>query len=73
MTFEEFCNKVMVVYSNPKNLNLRYGQITFNLLADERPDLAAKIRGTELDPFYTIDSDRIADFYNWLQENWNQE
>jgi len=31
---------------------MRPGQITFNGLADLRPDLAEKITGTSADPFY---------------------
>lgn len=72
MTFEEFCAKVMAEYSKPENLNWRYGQITFNILAQERPDLSEEIRGTEMDPFYTKDPEKIANFYNWLAEAWEK-
>lgn len=32
--------------------NLRWGQTLFNTLVDVRPDIAERIRGTSLDPFY---------------------
>ena len=35
-----------------ENPDLRHGQSLFNALHDLRPDLANKVRGTALDPFY---------------------
>lgn len=43
---------------------LREGQRAYNQLREKRPDLATRILGTELDPFY-IDS-RLPAFREWL-------
>ncbi|RSN38537.1 hypothetical protein DMC64_41455 [Amycolatopsis sp. WAC 04197] len=42
----------------------REGQAAFNQLKRERPDLAAEIRGTDLDPF--DDSERLPAFLDHL-------
>lgn len=47
----------------------RKGQIAMNLLSDVRPDLADKVRGTDLDPFY-VDARLDDKFAKWLEENW---
>lgn len=49
----------------------RVGQGYFNLLAEVRPDLAAKVRGRTFDPFYktsvkTIDSA----FFTFIAQEW---
>lgn len=44
--------------------HLRMGQIAYNLLCERRPDLAEKIVGTDIDPFY--DSLRLGDFLEWV-------
>lgn len=44
----------------------RLGQAYFNTLHDMRPDLADKIRGTWLDPFYS--NGAIPHFLGWLIE-----
>jgi len=45
----------------------RLGQWAFNLLEAERPDLAAEVRGTSLDPFYLRAS---PEFWAFVMENW---
>lgn len=42
----------------------RLGQTYFNVLHQKRPDLADKIRGTYLDPFYS--NGAIPAFLKWL-------
>lgn len=48
--------------------NERRGQATFNTLFATRPDLAEKVRATNLDPFY--DDSKLHEFYNFIEENW---
>lgn len=47
----------------------RKGQLHFNLLHRLRPDLADKIRGTEIDPFYL--DERIPTYLTWITNNWH--
>lgn len=51
-----------------KKNKLRWGQGLFNHLCTVRPELAEKIRGTELDPFYR--DDRVPVFLEFLEKNW---
>ncbi len=46
----------------------RVGQFFFNVLYDNRPDLAETVRGTELDPFH--DDTRISGFLQFVESNW---
>lgn len=39
-----------------KKMKWREGQAFFNLIEERRPDLAAKIRGTVIDPFQAVSS-----------------
>jgi hypothetical protein len=52
------------------NPDLRVGQAKFNALVELRPDLAERIRGTELDTYYSDDPERSANNFLWLCENW---
>lgn len=61
MTMNEYIDEVTRV--GIEHPEWRRGQTYFNVLHQMRPSLANKIRGTNLDPFYT---DRIAPFCNWL-------
>lgn len=64
--FHEFWVKVDQHFA--KNHDWRYGQSVFNVLLTYRPDLAEKIRGTDLDPFY---SDNLSDeLHEWLYCHW---
>jgi hypothetical protein len=44
----------------------RLGQAYFNFLAQDYPELAKEIAGTDIDPFYV--DDRINDFLKHIQE-----
>ncbi len=44
----------------------RKGQIAYNVLALTRPDLAAKINNTNLDPFHR--DNRLNAFWSWLRK-----
>lgn len=50
----------------------RLGQAAFNVLCEVRPDLAEKVRGSGIDPFYVREpSDkRWFGFLKFLAENW---
>ena len=50
----------------------RFGQAAFNVLAEWRPDLAERVRGTMLDPFYSSRGDtRLKTFLRFLEQNWD--
>lgn len=49
--------------------NLRWGQAYFNVLCSHDPELADKIRSTQLDPFYS--DKQIPDFLNYIATHWN--
>ena len=44
----------------------RKGQTVFNVLLDLRPDMAERIRGTELDPFHR--DEVVPKLLDWLKE-----
>ena len=48
---EEFFAQVADVWAKSQG-RARYGQVLFNELYRVRPDLADRIRGTNIDPFY---------------------
>jgi len=63
---DAFCNEN--VQSLIKKNELRQGQAFFNLLELYQPAIADKIRGTDLDPYYSIDiAPAVHDF---LIKNW---
>lgn len=49
-------------------LDERKGQAFFNQLAEVRPDLAERVRGTVLDPFYQ--ETRLPEFLSFVAKNW---
>lgn len=57
------------LYSYRSDANYRPGQVAFNVLYEDRPDLAVRIRGGNIDPFY--DDDALVEFYAWVSENWD--
>lgn len=62
---------VVVSKRQQTNKYERYGQALFNALDQIRPDLAARIVATDLDPFYRSDSKGMdSALANWLWENW---
>lgn len=50
-SYEEFYERVYASYEHPANTK-RLGQVFFNKLHKERPEIAAQIQGTMFDPFY---------------------
>ena len=66
MTIERFMSDIKIIYQ--ENSAWRCGQVLFNYLYTVNPDLADKIRGTELDPFYN--DARIRDCINFLKSEW---
>lgn len=50
-TYEEFVDRVHASWEHPANQK-RLGQVFFNKLDKERPDIASRIRGTMFDPFH---------------------
>lgn len=51
----------------------RYGQVAFNLLNEVRPDLADRVIGSDIDPFYVHfhQTDyRFLRFCDFLIDNW---
>jgi hypothetical protein len=50
-----------------KNHFLRYGQALFNTLYERYPELANKITGTDIDPFYK--DTNIDKFLSFLYDN----
>ena len=55
------------------NTKERHGQALFNALAHQRPDLAAAVGGTDLDPFYDRDGEnpeRLRRLSEFLRARW---
>lgn len=48
----------------------RLGQSFFNVLREVRPDLAERVRGTKVDPFYV--DDKVTDFLNFVGSRWEE-
>lgn len=57
-----------VSYELRKHPEWRLGQTYFNVLAAVRPDLAAEVNGSLIDPFYR--DARLPDFNEFVLENW---
>lgn len=53
----------------------RYGQAAFNQLNEVRKDLADKVAGTDMDPFYMVESRWVywEKFVNFVADNWGDE
>lgn len=66
MTYDEFVTEAH--RARVKNPFLRQGQAASNALYLLRPDLAAKVTASDIDPFY--DDSKIDRFYEWLYLNW---
>lgn len=65
-TFEEYVQFSEKLFRDCRNW--RRGQCYFNQLIDSHPQLAEKIRGSDIDPFH--EDERISDFLEYLQQNW---
>lgn len=66
MSIKEYLDTVDEVRG--ANMRWRHGQALFNVLADHRPDLSERLRGTPIDPFH-LDYAPAA-FTEWLKANW---
>jgi hypothetical protein len=64
MTYTEY---FQIVYKRFYKTEERFGQACFNVLAEVKPDLAERVRGTKIDPFY-ID-ERFPEFEQFLTQN----
>lgn len=65
----------VVEFTHHNNPNHRYGQTAFNVLSAQRPDLADKVRGTDVDPFYVthhLSDARFLRFCDFLLDNWGK-
>ena len=67
MTFDEYLMNVEVAYRD--NPEWRWGQTYWNVLDDERPDLAHLLTLTELDPFHK-EPNQLGEFLAWLGDHW---
>lgn len=66
MTYTEFL--LYAIDYDRQHHKERPGQSAFNALWRERPDLADKVGGTELDPFY--EDWRLPAFWAFLEASW---
>jgi hypothetical protein len=69
-TYEEFIDRVYASYEHPANTK-ELGEVFFKKLKKERPDIAARIKGTLFDPkeHYGI-HDKI---YDYIRTLWYEE
>lgn len=51
LAYPEFADAVERAFKHP-SCTQRYGQLYFNMLTKSRPEIAERIGGTALDPFY---------------------
>lgn len=53
MSYDDFVARVNHLWGNEIiQISQRFGQLFFNVLHEVRPDIANKIRATDLDPFF---------------------
>lgn len=54
LSFNDFLADVSIKFEHQhrEGGDLRYGQMYFNLLSLSRPEIAEKIRSTDMDPFH---------------------
>ena len=58
--------RIRVLEMQTKYPEFRIGQCLYNALYDNNPELAEKVNGTELDPFYTKDKQVLTNFISWV-------
>ena len=68
--YKNYWSTVVIYMKN--NSELRYGQCLFNVLCHLRPELAEKVRGGSLDPFY-LNIAETEPFIEWLYKEFNDE
>jgi len=67
MTLNDFYSRVEERQSKTKE---RWGQAAFNILSETNPELAEKIRGSDMDPFYAeFNTQTIGRFLAFLDKN----
>lgn len=66
MTFTEFT--LYVIEYDRIHHKQRSGQAAYNALWEARPDIADRVRGTKVDPFY--EDRRLLAFWNFVQAEW---
>lgn len=73
-TYDDYLEAVIIGAVQHKGWRL--GQVAFNYLADMRPELAEKIRGSDIDPFYAdhlpFGHEKIATFLAHVREDWEE-
>lgn len=71
-SYDDYLEAVIIATS--QYTSWRPGQTAFNMLRSMRPGMAAKIRGSAMDPwtadFMRNGHDRIAVFLAYVRENW---
>ena len=69
ISFNDFLADASIQFEKLKSADasIRYGQVYFNLLNESRPEIAAKLRGSELDPFHRdLVDDNVHAFVEYL-------
>lgn len=66
MTYEEYLSRALS--RRVLNPTERLGQAYFNVLYAVRPDLADRLIGDPMDPFYN--DAKVPAFLEWVQFNW---
>lgn len=67
MTYSQFVQHANAYYAHHKG-EQRYGQAVFNYLYRVRPDLADRLRATNLDPFHKTSVPDIV--WTFIANNW---
>lgn len=68
--FNDFMAALNLWFSRQAPGDWRYGQALFNALAMHRPDIAERLRGTRLDPFYREMSEIKQETWDRIAELW---
>lgn len=70
LSFNDFLADVSIKYERQKGdyPHQRYGQMYFNLLTNARPDIAERIQGSSLDPFYKDAVSGVTHMF--VESNW---
>ena len=69
ISFNDFLADASIQFEKFKSADasIRYGQVYFNLLSKSRPEIAAKLRGSALDPFHRdLVDDKVHAFVEYL-------
>lgn len=69
ISFNDFLADASIQFErlSSTDASIRYGQVYFNLLNQSRPEIAAKLRGSALDPFHReLVDDKVHAFVEYL-------